>query len=193
MMVRKAGLVCVLVAVGSLFVGGCASGATAQGMTVTPGEVASPTPSEMAKSLVVDEGVGGRETNAMDASKIDNKSFKAALVSSLLTAGLLGEGPGARYKVAATLLQLEQPMGGIDMTVTSKIRYTVTDTKKGVVVFEEEVVASHTAHLGDAAIGTTRLRIATERSARKSIVTLIEKLKKAKLPTSEVALASTSI
>ena len=193
MSVRKAGWVYGLVAMGALFVGGCASGATAQGMTVTPGEVSSPTPPEMTKSVAVDEVVGGRQTSAMDSSKIDNASFKQALVSSFVTAGLLGESDAARYKVTATLLQLEQPTGGIDMTVTSKIRYTVKDTKSGAVVFEEEIVASHTAHLGDAAIGGTRLRIATERSARKSIASLIEKLKKAKLPAGDVALAASAI
>ena len=161
-------------------------------MTVTPGEIASPTPPAVAKAVVVDEVAGGRGTNAMGSSQIDNASFKSALVSSLPSAGLLGEASGVRYKVTATLLRLEQPMGGIDMTTTSTIRYKVTDTKTEAVVFEEEIVASHTAHLGDSAIGGTRLRIATERAARKSIATFIEKLKKARLPTGEAALASSA-
>lgn len=166
----------VCVAVGALFIGGCASGATAQGMTVEPGQVASSPPSKMAKTVLVDDVVGGSKTSAFDSSKIDNAEFKAALVGSLRTAGFFADGAPARYAIVATLVTLSQPTEGIDMTVTSTIRYKVTETSSKTVVLEEEIVAPYTAHLGDAFVGSTRLRLATEGSARKSIASLIQKM-----------------
>jgi len=178
-----------LTMIGGLFLGGCASAATAQGMTVTPGEVSGAKSKDIGKDLAVDEVMGGSNTNWFDSSKIDNENFKGALVGSLRIAGMLKEGQGARYKMTATLLRLEQPIGGMDMTVISKIRYTVSDKKTGAVVLQEEITASYTAHLGDAFMGVTRNRLATEGSARKSIAQFIEKLGQGKLKAADVVAA----
>lgn len=178
-MVSKIRSVYALVAVGALYLGGCASPATAKGMTITPNDITGPAPAEMAKSVVVEDIVGGRATNSADTSKIDNASFKEALHRSLELAGLLGDA-GARYKVAAAVIKVDQPYSflGLDRTASSKIRYRVTDAKTGALVLDEEISGTDTAHVRDAGTSGARLRIATERSARKTIVTLIEKLKK---------------
>ena len=176
--------------VGAMAIGGCASGATAEGMTVkamtAAGRVA---PSDVAKTLTIDEVVGGSQTHPLDLPQIDNDSFKTALALSLRDAGLLAEGSGARYRVTATILILTQPREGIDMTVGATIRYRLTDTKNGAIVFEDEIVANHTARLGDAAIGVTRMRLATEGAARKSIAMFIEKVKAGKVEPKQIALA----
>lgn len=172
-----------------LFLGGCASGATAPGMTVKAAEITAPARPEVAQAVGVSAVSGGQATDPLWTSQISNKDFAKALVSSLRNAGLLSEGANARYLVKAELIALEQPLVGFSMKVTSRIRYTLTDAKTGAVVFAEEIVAPHTATMGDAMIGTQRLRLANEGSARKSIAALIAKLNAAPAPAPRAALS----
>jgi hypothetical protein len=161
---------------------GCASGATVQGMSVTSADLKGPASKELEHAVAVGHVEGGKSTNVLWTSQIDNASFKAALVSSLRRAGLLSNGPAAaRYKIEVSLLDLEQPLVAFDMKVTSKIRYTLTDTTTGAVVFDEAIVAPYTATVNDAFVGVKRLRLANEGSARKSISSLIAKLNACKV------------
>lgn len=157
--------------------------ATAKGMTITPNDIVTTTPSALTQALVVDDA---RNSSAVESSKLNDAFFKEALINSLKQTGLLGAAAQARYKVAATILDVDQPWSPIwgwapVMTVTSKIRYRVLDAKTGAVLFEEEIVAVDKAHVRDSLLGDRRAAIATERSARKSIATLIEKLKTKRL------------
>jgi hypothetical protein len=166
--------------VASMFLGGCVSGATAQGMTVKAADLKTPAGPEVAKSVAVGVVTGGEKTDAMwGVSQIDNPAFKRALVSSLRKAGLLSDDAHAKYVVTAELIALKQPFFGMDMKVTSRIRYMLKDAATGAVVLDEEVIAPYTATVGDAFVGAQRLRLANEGSARKSIATLIEKLEAA--------------
>jgi hypothetical protein len=163
-------------AVVAFLLGGCASGATAQGMTVKAADIpGSPSP-QVAKSVAVTQVVGGEATDALGTSQIDNPEFKKALVRSLRAAGLLSADAHPKYVVSADIMFVKQPYFGVDMTVTSRIRYTLKEASTGAVVFSEEVVARFTATMGDSLVGTQRLRLANEGSARKSIAALIAKL-----------------
>lgn len=173
------GLIALLVGA-SFFLGGCASGATAEGMTVKAADIKAPASPELAKTVAVGVVIGGEKTDAMwGGSQIDNPAFKRALMRSLRKAGLLSEGGNGKYVVTAELIALKQPFFGMDMKVTSRIRYTIKNAVTGAVVLDEEVIAPYTATVGDSLIGTQRLRLANEGSARKSIATLIEKLEAA--------------
>lgn len=163
-------------AAAAIFLGGCASGATAQGMTVKAADIAGPASPDVAKSVAVSDVVGGEATDVFGASQIDNPEFKKALVRSLRAAGLLSETPNAKFAVSADIVFVKQPFAGLNMTVTSRIRYTLRDAKTGAVIFTEEVVAPFTAKPSDSIVGTARLRLANEGSARKSIAMLIAKL-----------------
>ena len=166
--------------VAAMFLGGCVSGATAQGMTVKASDIKAPAGPEIAKSVAVGVVAGGEATDAMwGVSQIDNPAFKRALVSSLRKAGLLSDSAHAKYVVTAELIALKQPFFGMDMKVTSRIRYTLKDAATGAVVLDEEVIAPYTATVGDAFVGAQRLRLANEGSARTSIAMLIEKLEAA--------------
>ncbi len=160
----------------AIFLGGCASGATAQGMTVKAADLAGPASPEVAKSVAVSNVEGGEATDAWGMSQIDNPEFKKALVRSLLAAGLLSTDPNPKYVVSAELVSLKQPFVGLNMTVTSRVRYTLKDAKNGAVILSEEVAAQFTAKPSDSLIGVQRLRLANEGSARKSIAILIQKL-----------------
>jgi hypothetical protein len=160
----------------AIFSSGCASGATARGMSLAKKEITSQTNPVFAGAMGVAAVEGGKDTNPAWTSQIDDDSFKEALTASLQAAGLLGEQGDARYEIRASLVGVEQPFLGFDMTVTTTVRYSVKDLTTGAVVFEESISAPHTATVGDAFVGTTRLRLANEGSAKKNIVQLIEKL-----------------
>jgi hypothetical protein len=165
-----------LFAAAAIFLGGCASGATAQGMTVKAADITGPASPDVAKSVAVREVEGGEATDAWGTSQIDNPEFKKALVRSLQAAGLLSTDPNPKYVVSADLVSLKQPFAAFNMTVTSRVRYTLKDAKSGAVIFSEEVAAQFTAKPSDSLIGVQRLRLANEGSARKSIAILIQKL-----------------
>ena len=160
----------------ALFLGGCAGGATAQGMTVTPAEINAPASPDVAKAVGVNVVSGGHATDPLWTSQIASKDFRSALVTSLRAAGLLTDGARPRYLVNAELIALDQPAFGFSMQVTSRIRYTLKDAKTDAVVLTAEVVAPYTATMADSVVGGRRLRLANEGSARKSIASLIAKL-----------------
>ena len=163
--------------VAAMFLGGCVSASTSEGMTVKAADIKTAPSPEVAKAVGVGVVTGGEATDPMwGVSQIDNPAFKRALVRSLYKAGLLADGAKARYVVAVELIALKQPFFGADMKVTSRIRYTITDSSTNAVVLNEEVIAPYTATFGDSLIGAQRLRMANEGSARKSIAMLIEKL-----------------
>lgn len=165
-----------MVAAVALMLGGCASGATAQGMTVKAAENQAPASPEVAKAVGVSDVSGGRTTNPLWTSQIGNADFKKALVGSLRAAGLLSENGNARYVVSAELIALEQPLFGFNMRVMSRIRYILKDAKTDAVILVEEIVSPYTATVSDTVVGVHRLRLANEGSARKSIAALIQKL-----------------
>lgn len=165
----------------ALSLSGCATGATVAGMTVSPAELAKPVNQAAQRAVAVGDVGGGSETNAMWTSQVGDQEFRAALVESLRLAGLLAEGP-APYTLKAMLVSLQQPMFGLDMTVTATVQYAVTDAKTGAVVWQEAVATPHTATMGDAFAGTTRLRLANEGAMRKNIAVVVEKLGAKALP-----------
>ena len=160
---------------------GCAAGATAAGMTVTPQELVKPTNPATQHAVEVAGVAGGTETNPAWTSQVSDTEFKAALVESLRLAGLLAEGP-ARYQLKASLVSLQQPMFGLDMTVTASVHYEVVDARTGAVVWQEGVLTPYTATVGDAFVGVTRLKLANEGAIRKNIAKVVEKLGGSALP-----------
>lgn len=109
---------------------------------------------------------GGQETNPLWTAQVSDTAFRTALEGSLAAAGYMGsEGPATT--IDASLIDLKQPMIGLDFTVTSQVRYSVV--RDGQTVFDELVAASGTATLGDAFAGVERLKIANEKSVKANI------------------------
>lgn len=173
------GLAAVLVLAGAL--SGCASGASAAGMTITMAELVKPANPAVERAFAVGAVGGGSETNPLWTSQVDDRTFREALTASLRLAGLLAEG-GSRYTLKAALISLEQPLFGFDMTVTATVRYVVTDTAGGAEVWQETVATPFTATIGDAFMGPTRLKLANEGSMRKNIARVVERIGAAPLP-----------
>ncbi|PZO03843.1 MAG: hypothetical protein DCF28_06660 [Alphaproteobacteria bacterium] len=138
-----------------------------QGLTADPG-----TPGY--RSVTTVNVAGGQETNPLWVSQVSDANFKAALEASLEAANYLGA-EGQPTIVNATLMALKQPLAGLDLSVTSQVRYTVTT--RGEIVFDELVSATGTATVGDAFVATERLRIANEKSVKENIKQFLTRLR----------------
>lgn len=154
---------------------GCATPAAVSNMSVYTTQRIVPI--ALKNAIAVADVRGGRETNPLWASQVSSEAFRSALEDSLANAGVFERILSAsKYRLTADLVQLEQPAFGIDMTVTSSIKYTVVDIKTGKDVYSRLIRAPFTAGFSDSPLGATRVRIATEGSIKKNIELLINDL-----------------
>lgn len=153
-------------------VAGCASGAKPVAMvpTETTAVAADNTYRERVKIISV---TGGEETQPLWLSEISSADFRSALETAISLAKF--ENPSGDFSLQVELLEIDQPLLGISMTVGSTVRYTVTDVSQAT-VFSETVQASHTTAFTEAFIGVERLRLAKEGSARANIREFIKRL-----------------
>lgn len=154
----------------------CATGARPSAMTasVSNTTVISET-SSLRKAITVAEVSGGQETNPLWTSQVDNASFKSALEQSLTLHAMISEG-AARYKLEAKLLELDQPFGGFDMTVGSRVFYRLAEADTNERVYEKEIDCEYTADFSDAFLGYERLKLANEGAIKKNIALFMEAL-----------------
>ena len=131
--------------------------------------------SPLAKAVLLGDVTGGKETNPMWTSQVGNEEFQGALKNALIAHALLAE-EGGRYKLTAELQELDQPVIGTSLTVTSTVRYVIIDTKSNTTVFDKVVVQPYTAKFSDAFLGNERLRLANEGAIRVNIQDFLEKL-----------------
>jgi hypothetical protein len=167
----RAGLAAIAIA---FSLAGCAEPARIDQMTAVP-TVSLPSTSALRNTVELSAVIGGTSTNPLWVSKVGNPEFQAALKGSLQNAGMLATGP-ARYRLDTTLVSLDQPMMGFDLTVRSGVQYVLTDTTTNNVVFNRPVNAEFTAHVGDAFAAVERLRLANEGSIKTNIQTFMDQL-----------------
>ncbi|HBK91451.1 MAG TPA: hypothetical protein DDZ68_07255 [Parvularcula sp.] len=132
--------------------------------------------SSIRSAFTVGTVTGGKETSPLWKSNVSSDDFAEALRQSLAGHALLASSDG-KYVVDAELVQVKQPvLGGFNMTVTSTVKYKVTEAATSTVVLDEEVVNEYTAKMGDAFVGVERLRLANEGSMKGNIGQFIEAL-----------------
>lgn len=173
-----------LVLVCSLYLFGCASAAKMDAMIYQGDkkQYDENLESELNLGLVS----GGQKTNPALTSKISNEDFKGALKESLKRQGLFSE--GGRYLLEVEMLKVEQPLFGLEFTVTTHVQYILTDTNSSTILLNETIITPHTATFSDAIIATKRLRIANEGSGLKNIEGILNKLKELKVDPMKVSL-----
>lgn len=141
-------------------------------------------PSVSAKSIVTSQSKlfeavtigpvdGGKKTNPLWTSKVSNEDFAEALRQSFAAHAMLATDAGD-YRLDAQLVKLKQPVMGIDLSVTSDVKYVLTNIATGEVVFDETISEKYTAKMGDAFVAVKRLQLANEGSIKSNISTLIE-------------------
>ncbi len=164
-------LVVLLVALFHL--GGCATGAKSQAMVVHP-QAGVSSSDKLLGTMQVASVTGGKETNPMWASKVDNQEFRDALVKSLNIAGYLApHGKEPVYQIYADLKTLDQPIIGLTFNVVSTVDYRVVSAEGEKTI---PVTATGTAGVSDAWAGVARLRIANERSISENIKVFLQNL-----------------
>lgn len=163
-------LILALFLIASLF--GCSSPAKVDNMVYTGGQKTYP--DEIKQNLEIATTTGGKETNPLWISEIDNESLQAALQQSLDQQGLLSE--SGKYSLDVTLVAADQPAFGSDLKVRTVIKYEITEISSARVIFEETISADHTATMGDAFAAVKRLRLANEGSVRTNIEMFLDKL-----------------
>lgn len=156
----------------------CASPAEFQNMVVTDAvDTTTVQTTAYHQNVTVARVDGGEDTNPLWTSEISSEAFEKALIKSLENAGILSElKDGAPYKLRATLLEVDQPIFGLNFTVRTRVRYEVIDTQTNKAIFDQEVPAEHTATFGDSPFAIQRLRLANEGAAKNNIAAFIEKL-----------------
>ncbi|MEC7816012.1 MAG: hypothetical protein VX939_07050 [Pseudomonadota bacterium] len=168
-----------------LYLTGCASGAQ-MGNMVFEGPIKG-YDAALENNVNVASVSGGEETNPAWTSEIDDDAFVGALKQSLRNQGLLsGEG---QYQLEALLLEVDQPMFGLDMEVTTHVKYILTKRDNGEVLLNETIVAPYTATVGDAFAAIKRLRLANEGSGNANIEGLLEKLSELDIQPGDIALS----
>lgn len=161
---------------------GCAAPAGIEQMSVNAPIVPSIN-SPLKKSVTVTSVTGGRETNPMWSSQVGSESFQRALELSLRNVGLSDPLISAnKYHLSADILQVSQPMLGLDMTVSANVRYSLIDASTRKEIFSKVIVGTYTAKFSDAFVGVERLKLANEGAAKTNIQLLVDELIQFKPP-----------
>lgn len=172
-MTKRLVFVAIAVALGLSQLGGCATSATSQAMTVQPQAAAVVNP-KLKSAIRVSAVTGGKDTNPLWTSQVDNDGFKKALEDSLAIAGYLAApNANAPYALTADLKELDQPLFGLTFDVKSSVVYKLSGNGAAK---EMPVATTGTAGVSDAFVAIERLRLANERSIQENIKALLKEL-----------------
>jgi hypothetical protein len=156
-----------------ILLSGCASSPNQQSMTINSMDIVKSNP-ELMGQVNVRSVTGGKETNPLWMSKVDNQALKGALEQSLSSVGYKAQDPNdASYQVDVNLNSLNQPMIGLTFNVTSNMTYSVNENGN-TATFPINAVGS--ARTSDAFIGVERMKIANARSIKESIKQFINQI-----------------
>lgn len=170
-------LVFATVLVAALFLGGCASGARMSAMTASVQDatlIGSDSP--LHHAVRVGAVRGGQETNPLWIPRVSNEVFREALENTLELHTILAEGAAPRFELDTELVELDQPLVGVDMTVSATVRYRLTDLATGSVVFDQQIETPYTARFFDSLNANERIRLATEGAIREGMETFVRRL-----------------
>lgn len=174
----------ILVIATCIYLTGCASGAKVENMLYKGNQKEYST--KMKDNVALSSVTGGEKTNPAWTSQISDIAFSGAIKESLKKEGLYSE--KGKYNLSVEMIKIDQPIFGFDMTVTTIVKYILTDSSTGAIILNQEVNAPHTATVGDAFAGYERLRLANEGSGQKNIEGLLNLLAKLDIEKNQVTL-----
>lgn len=132
---------------------------------------------DLTGKITVTYTTGGRDSNPMWAFGLSNQEFKKALQESLQSYYLLAVETNPIYELSATVMKVDYPHFGSQLTFRSNIRYVLVNKDTQHIVFDKIIESSGEATLSDAFIAAKRLKIASERSIHANIEKFIIALK----------------
>jgi hypothetical protein len=158
---------------------GCSVAARPAAMV--PDTVAAARPAGARPSVALDvTGTEGDEI--VNATLIRTRDFQQALGDALVRSGLFtiatNGTPDYRLRVEA---KASAPAAGFNMTARVGGGWKLQDARTGRVLMDDFLTGSHRATVGDAFVGTTRVRLALEGAARDFIRQGLERLGRVEL------------
>jgi len=154
----------------------CAAPADVRQMTAgAPAAADGPLDPALRNAVCVELVDGGKKTNPLWVSEVDNRSFLDALEASLANHGLLAPNDeSCRFGVEAHLLGLSQPYISIDVEVTANVNYRVRRPGAAdLYLIRTERAAYIERFTADKPLWATRLKAANEGAVRKNIRSFI--------------------
>ena len=144
----------------------------------TRAEASTPANPRMHAAVCVEQVAGGKLTNPIWVSEVDNLGFLRALEHSLDANRLLAKHPeDCRFGINANLLGLSQPFIGLDVEVTANVNYIVRQAGIDTPYMLRTETAAYTARLTeDKILWGARLQEANEGAVRKNIGAFIDAL-----------------
>lgn len=127
---------------------------------------------------------GGREFDEVSRPWVSNEEFSRAVEETILKFGVFSgvlRGTGADYLLETGIFSIDQPYGGLDMTVKMEVAWILRRMNSGEVVWRKAIKSEVTKTVGDAFVGGTRIKMATEGAIRENISVGVSELSKVKL------------
>lgn len=156
-----------------LFTYNCAITANAGKMTVTD----TTTEKTLGENIIVEESTGGGITLPFWIPNISNDNFTQAVKDSLVNSKIfksITSKTDSDWKLRMIIIDRDYPWFGIDMTVTTTIKYSLY--LKEQIVFDKTIIEPGTATVSEMFIGVYRAKRANEYSARNNIKKFISEL-----------------
>ena len=168
-----------------MLTGGCSMPAQFENMTYTQ-PLDNSFDTELSEQVQIIAVQGGSKTNPLWVSQISNEDFRKALEVSLSSQGLLAD--NGQFNLTVTLLEVKQPMFGLDLQVSTRVNYTIIDTNKGEIILDQIIDAVHTATFSDALVAATRLKMANEGAGKNNIKKFLERLSNLSITASQLSI-----
>lgn len=135
-------------------------------------------PDRMKGQILLSPVTGGQATGSMWGSKISNQALFEAIEGSLRAIGALAIRPGTGdFQMEAQLVELEQPILGVNTRVAVTIAYTVVEKRTGTIVYQRRLRSAYVAEFTASMVNPNdRLRLATEGAVRSNINLMLRDL-----------------
>ena len=170
-------VICVVMIIGG--VSGCASPAKSTGMIVNDAQIQKQHSHSVKISVE-----GGSASDPVGFSAVSNEAFGEAVANSIVESKLFSEvkkGDGGDYLLNINIFSIEQQPIGFNMTTHMEVGWNLVDAVTGKQVMRKAINSSYTATFGKAFAAVTRIRLATEGSAKKNIKEGIQEISKLNL------------
>jgi hypothetical protein len=125
------------------------------------------TPSE----IIINNNIeGSAQVNVVGSNEriIPNESFRQAVENALLQSGLF-TGDAKQYRLNVSVLAIENPLVGVNLTAELRVRWVLFDVDQGQEKFNEVIATEYTATMGDSLLAAQRMTIANENAAKENI------------------------
>jgi hypothetical protein len=147
--------------------------ATQQAMTVDSGAIINANP-KYRNAVTVRSVTGGQVMNALTIMGVANEPFKAALESSLAANGYLVRSGTPKFYIDAEIVNLDQPIIGLDLDVTADESYKVSGAGAPATY---PIKTTARATFSDSPIAADRMRVANERAMQENIKQFLQALR----------------